>query len=261
MLLTSAAIMNDVMRVMLAWSTRARRCRTSGSSARRSCSESPTGSIRQGRCATDRSPPSSARGARSRARFRDSRSSICRSLGPSDLLQRRGLAGHDVEHARVLRRETLALLGRVALTEQPLEQLARVELHRQRRRRRAERDRRAVAAAVVAIAADPGAAPPRARARAPRPRRPPCDRPRPGLRRRQAPAVPRRRAASAGSGSCCRRRTRSLRSCARSSRPPPAPSCACFCRWSARPPSSTPPPPACAPPPTPSARPFPRSAR
>src|SRR5690606_4618236 len=38
------------------------------------------------------------------------------------------------------------------LPEQPLKQLARIELHRQRRGRRAERDRRAIAAAVVAVA-------------------------------------------------------------------------------------------------------------
>ena len=42
--------------------------------------------------------------------------------------------------------------ARIALPEEPLEQLARIGLHRQRRRRRAERDGGAVAAAVGAIA-------------------------------------------------------------------------------------------------------------
>src|SRR5690606_21486011 len=68
------------------------------------------------------------------------------------LLERRRLRADGIEQARVLGGEQCALLGGVALAEQALEELARVELHRQWRRRRAKRYRRAVAAAVVAVA-------------------------------------------------------------------------------------------------------------
>ena len=46
----------------------------------------------------------------------------------------------------------LPLFRRIALPEQPQEQLARIALHRQRRRGRAERKRAGVAAAVAALA-------------------------------------------------------------------------------------------------------------
>ena len=57
-----------------------------------------------------------------------------------------------VENAGVLLRDGLALLRGIALTEEPLEQLARIGFHRQRRRRRPERNRAAEAAPVVAVA-------------------------------------------------------------------------------------------------------------
>ncbi len=52
----------------------------------------------------------------------------------------------------VLPGDGLPLLRRVALTEKPLEQLARIGFHRERRGWRPERDRCAVAAAVGAVA-------------------------------------------------------------------------------------------------------------
>src|SRR5690606_26150619 len=67
------------------------------------------------------------------------------------LAQVAGLARHQVEDAAALARQADALIRRVTGTEQRLEQLARVVLHRQRRRRITEGDRLAVAAAVVAV--------------------------------------------------------------------------------------------------------------
>ena len=66
-------------------------------------------------------------------------------------LQIRRIPVHQIQHAAVFAREQLALVRRIALSEQLLEQLAGIVLHRQRRRRCPERNRLAVAAAVVAV--------------------------------------------------------------------------------------------------------------
>src|SRR5690606_26358986 len=61
---------------------------------------------------------------------------------------------HDeIEQAAGLLDDFLSLLGRVALPEQPEEQLPRVVLHWQRLQQAAERDRRAEPASEVAVAA------------------------------------------------------------------------------------------------------------
>ena len=74
------------------------------------------------------------------------------------LAEIRRLGGDEVENARILLRDRLPFLRRVALTEQPLEQLARIGFHRQRRRRRPEGDGVAVAASEGAVARVPVAA-------------------------------------------------------------------------------------------------------
>src|SRR6185436_15166434 len=63
-----------------------------------------------------------------------------------------------VENAGVLLRDGLPLLRRVALSEQPIEQLARVRFHRQRCGWRAERGGGAVGAAIGAVAGAASAA-------------------------------------------------------------------------------------------------------
>src|SRR6266566_2433652 len=70
-------------------------------------------------------------------------------------LKIRGLFRHLVQNASVLLDELLSLLWSIALAEEPLEKLARVDFHRQRRGGCPERDRGAVTAAVVAITTAP----------------------------------------------------------------------------------------------------------
>ena len=72
----------------------------------------------------------------------------CRQLA----LQRRGFAEDGVEQADRLRAPRLALLGGVAVAEQPLEDDLRIVLHRQRRVRTLPRNRVAVRAAQAVAA-------------------------------------------------------------------------------------------------------------